>query len=291
MKRIGIVTDSSNVSTKDAEKLGIFSIPLPFYFDEECYYEGISITRDKFFDQMSKGDHTFSTSQPSPATLLNAWNIALEKYDKILYFPISSALSSSYSTAKSFAEEGEYKNKVFVVDAGTVSTPMHRVILDTIDLIEEGLEAEEIKEIIEKEKDNRTIYIAVPDLSYLKKGGRITPTVATLATVLNIKPVLKVGSGKLDLVKKSRGFLKAKKILLDSISNDFETKYKKAYNNNELYLMVATSATEEETNNWIKQVNELFPKLNVMCDYLSLAVCCHIGPGALGVGLATKLKK
>ena len=145
MKRVGIVTDShGGISLVEAEKLGIKVVPMPFYFGDDCYYEGVSISRGEFFERLNNGE-SVSTSQPSPEAVMEAWREALTEYEKVLYMPISSGLSGSCNTARMLAEEEEFEGKVFVVDNGRVATPMHRSILDALELIEEGFSAEEIK--------------------------------------------------------------------------------------------------------------------------------------------------
>ena len=109
MKKIGIVTDShSSISQEEAKKLGIFVLPMPFYIDGECYYESVTLSRELFFEKLTSGAD-ISTSQPSPTAVMEIWDKALEEYEKILYMPISSGLSSSYNTAMMLAQEEKYE--------------------------------------------------------------------------------------------------------------------------------------------------------------------------------------
>ena len=152
-----------------------------------------------------------STSQPSPAEVMSLWDRALEEWEKVLYIPISSGLSGSYATALSLAQEEPYAKRVLVVDSGRVSTLLHRMVMDALELAKEGYLAEEIRDILEKSRDKMVIYIGVQTLEHLKRGGRITPAAAALGTILNIKPVLQFDVGTLDVYKKCRGFAKTKK--------------------------------------------------------------------------------
>ena len=152
MKKIGIVTDShSGIGAKEAERLGIMVLPMPFYIGEECYFENVNLTRADFFDKLRNGADV-ATSQPSPASVMEIWDKALAEYEQIIYMPISSGISGSCSSATAMAEEEQYKDKVFVVDNGRVSTLLHRAILDAVELIDEGYSAPEIKEIWKKPK-------------------------------------------------------------------------------------------------------------------------------------------
>lgn len=291
MKPIGILTDShSSISREVAEQLGIGVLAMPFSIDEKCYFEGETLTRENFFAQMKAGAHV-ATSQPAPADVMKFWDEALEAYEKVLYLPISSGLSGGYQTARMLSLDEPYENRVFVVDTGRVSTPLHRMILDALEMVEEGYSAEEIKDALEAARGDMVIYLGVETLEYLKKGGRITPTTAALGTLLNIKPVLKLDVGTLDAHKKCRGFGKAKQAMLEDMKQDLETVYKEAYEKGEVYLMAATSADEETTKAWVAEIEAYFPGMKVLCDYLPLAVCCHTGEGALGIGCSCRPKR
>ncbi len=284
MNKIGIVTDScSSISAEEAEKLGIHVLPMPFYIDEKPYYEGITLSREEFFEKLAAGAQV-STSQPSPADVMNLWDDVLKENEQILYLPLSSGLSGSCMTAAALASEEPYEGRVFVVDHGRIATPLHRLVLDALDLIREGYEASEIREILENAREQMSIYIGVDTLEYLKKGGRITPAAAAVGSVLHIKPVLQLAVGKLDSYKKCRGFLKAKKIMIEALKNDLETRFHDAWQRGEVSLMAASSASKEETKKWVMEIEEAFPGHSVMCDDLPLGVCCHTGAGALGIG-------
>ncbi len=291
MKAIGVITDSQcAIEPKEAARLGIKVLPMPFYIDEECYYEDIDITREQFFTWLAEGK-TVTTSQPSPEAVMNLWREGLEEYEEVLYMPLSSGLSGSCNTARMLAEEEEFAGRVYVVDNGRMATPLHRSLLDTLELIEEGYSAKEIKEILEDTKEEMVIYLGVETLEYLKRGGRISATAAAVGTVLNIKPILKLGTGMLEAFKKSRGMKKAKREMLEAMKHDLEVTFKDAYENNEVYLMAASSADEQTTKEWVAEIEAFFPGMKVLCDNLPLAICCHTGEGALGIGCSCKPKK
>lgn len=288
MKKTGIITDShSSIDQEKAREMGIMVLPMPFYIGGECYYEGLTLSREEFFQKLDSGAE-ITTSQPSPEEVMKLWDKALEVYETVLYLPISSGLSGSCETAEILAQEEAYENRVFVVDNGRVSTPMHRAILDALELIDEGYTAAEIKEILEKNKKDMVIYIAVETLEHLKRGGRITPAAAALGAVLNVKPVLKLDVGNLDIFKKCRGFAKAKKTMIEAIKHDIETRFSKQYAEGEVTIMAAASTFEEELRVWVREIEEAFPGMPVLADYLSLGVSCHIGYGGLGIGCACR---
>ncbi|MBR6614823.1 MAG: DegV family protein [Lachnospiraceae bacterium] len=286
MRPIGIITDShSSITQEEAKKLGIWVLPMPFYIDGECYLEGVNLTREEFFAKLESGS-AITTSQPSPADVCDVWDWALKEFEKVLYMPLSSGLSGSCETAMALARDEEYDGRVLVVDHGQIATPLHQLVLDTLELIEKGYSAERIKEILESSKERMMIYIGVETLEYLKRGGRVTPAAAAIGGVLNIKPVLKLETGKLDSFKKCRGFGKVKKTMIEAMKSDIETRFSDAMADGKLHLLAATSANEEETEAWVKEIEEAFPGMKVFCDPLSLGVSCHTGTGALGIGCA-----
>lgn len=288
MKPIGIITDShSSISQEEARKLKIYVLPMPFYIDGKCSYEGTSLTREEFFEKQAAGADV-STSQPSPAEVTELWDKALLEYEKVLYMPLSSGLSGACATAAAMAQDEKYAGRVLVVDHGQVATPLHQMILDTMELIDKGYSAEEIKDILEKAGERMMIYIGVQTLEYLKKGGRITPAAAALGAVFNIKPVLKLETGKLDSFKKCHGFIKARRAMIDAMRHELETRFKEPCEAKAVHLLAASSASKEETEAWVREIEEAFPEMHVMCDPLSLGICCHIGQGGLGIGCAVK---
>ncbi|MBQ4092589.1 MAG: DegV family protein [Firmicutes bacterium] len=289
MKCIGIVTDShGGISPEEAKNLGVMVMPMPFYVGDRCCYEGVDLSREEFMNCLTAGE-SVSTSQPSPQTVVNTWREALKEYESILYLPLSSGLSGACTFAKVLALDEEFKNRVYVVDNGRISTPMHRAILDALELIEKGCSVSDIKDQLEANGAEMSIYIAVETLEYLKKGGRITPAVAALGSVLNIKPILSLNTGKLDQYKKCRGMKKAKKEMLAAIQKDLETKFAAPYQEGKIHLLAATSADEETTAAWLNEIKEEFPNMEILCDPLSFGIACHTGPGALGIGISVSV--
>ncbi len=291
MRPIGIITDShSSITQAQAKELGILVLPMPFEIGEDQFYEDVTLTREQFFQKLDLGAR-IATSQPSMADVMAIWDKALKDYEQVLYIPISSGLSGSCATAFAMAQEEPYAGRVLVVDNGRVSTPLHRSILDALELIEEGYKAEQIKAILEEARDKMVIYVGVQTLEHLKNGGRITPATAALGTILNIKPGLRCDVGTLDTFKKCRGFAKAKKTMLEAIRHDLDTRFKEWYDRGEIYLLAASSSSKDDTEQWVLEIQEAFPDLPVMCDDLSLGVSCHIGYGGLGIGLSCRPKR
>lgn len=291
MRKTGVVTDShSGITQEEAKQLGIAVLPMPFFCGEESFYEGVSITREQFFDKLNAGNKV-STSQASPADIMNLWREELGKYEEIIFIPLSSGLSGACQTAMMLAQEDEFDGKVFVVDNCRISVPMYQSVRDALELIEEGYSAKEVKEILEKEKDKMSIYIAVETLEFLKKGGRISASSAAIGTALNIKPILKCEAESLFAYKKSRGMKKARKEMLEAMKHDLEVTFKEYSDRGDVFLMAATSADEATTKEWVKEIEDFFPGMDVICAPLTLGISCHTGEGALGIGCSCRPKR
>ena len=281
MKKIAVVTDSNSGITQSAAKeLGVFVLPMPFYINEELFLEDITLTQEEFYKKL-KEDADISTSQPTPLDVTELWDKVLEEYDELVYIPRSSGLSNSCETAMALARD--YEGKVFVVDNQRISVTQRQSVLDALKLIGEGKEGAEVKEILEKTKLSASIYITLETLKYLKKGGRITPAAAAIGTILNLKPVLQIQGEKLDAYAKSRGKMKAKKIMLEAIHKDLENRFPEEWKEGRMAIQAAYTGNPEEAAEWKKEIEAEFPGMEIHMDPLSLSVSCHIGYGALAI--------
>ena len=288
MKKIAVVTDShSSITPAEAAVLGVYVLPMPFDIDGQDYFEGVNLTRQQFFGYQRAGA-TIGTSQPAPAAVMELWDKLLTEYESILYMPISSGLSHSCQTAFALAEEEPYAGRVFVVDNGRVASPLHRSVLDALELIDKGLSAAECKTALEAARNDLVIYIAVETLEYLKRGGRISSTTAAVGTLLHIKPILHLTTGKLESYKKARGMHKACETMLESIRSDLAIRFQEAHARGDVFLLAAGSADPETTAKWLKQIETAFPGMPILYDDLSMGVSCHTGEGALGIGLSVR---
>lgn len=287
MGKIAIVTDSNSGITQDeGRKLGISVVPMPFYINEKLYLEGITLSQEEFYERL-KNDGPISTSQPSPADICGLWDTLLKEYDEIVHIPMSSGLSASCSTAMAMAQD--YEGKVQVVDNQRISVTQRQSVLDALALRGAGKSAAQIKEILEAEKLEASIYITLETLKYLKKGGRITPAAAAIGTVLNLKPVLQIQGDKLDAYSKTRGKKQAKKVMLSAMKNDMETRFSKYAEAGEMCLQAAYTGNQEEAEEFKKEIEAAFPGYEVVMNPLSLSVACHIGYGAVAIACSKKV--
>ena len=139
-------------------------------------------------------------------------------------------------------------------------------------------------------KMNATIYITVNTLEYLKKGGRVTPAAAALGGLLKIKPILTIQGEKLDSFQKTRTMIKARQIMIDAVLKDLKDRIDPNSDHFEnTRLMIAYTYDQEQALEFKKQVEEIFPNHEIICDPLSLSVACHIGPHSLALAACKKL--
>lgn len=286
MAKIAIVTDSnSGITQEQAKDFGIHVLPMPFMINEETYFEDISLTQKDFYVRLANGDDVV-TSQPSPESVMNLWDGLLKEYDEIVHIPMSSGLSGSCQSALMLAQD--YDDKVQVVNNQRISVTQKQSAMDALKLIDQGMNAKQIKEFLEADKFNSSIYIILDTLYYLKKGGRITPAAAALGTLLKLKPVLQIQGEKLDAFAKARTTNQGKSIMINAIRNDMNNRFGGADKDN-IWLMVAHTHNEEAAQALKLELLEEFPGFDVYVDPLSLSIACHIGPGALAVACSKKI--
>lgn len=288
MSNVAIVTDSnSGITQAAAKECGVFVLPMPFMINEETFFEDINLTQEAFYERLASGAD-ICTSQPSPESVMNLWNDVLKDYDEIVHIPMSSGLSGSCQAAMMLAEE--YDGRVQVVNNQRISVTQRQSCLDAKLLAEKGMHAKEIKEILEEDKFNSSIYIMLDTLYYLKKGGRITPAAAAIGTLLKLKPVLQIQGEKLDAFAKARTANQGKSIMMSAIRNDMEKRFGGAPDPEKHWISMAYTYDLEAGEAFRTEVKEQFPGFEIPMDPLSLSVACHIGPGALAVTCSKKLK-
>ena len=288
MSRIAIVTDSnSGITQKEGKELGISVIPMPFYINDELYFEDITLTQEEFYQRLDE-DADIKTSQPAPGDVLDLWEKLLEDHDEIVHIAMSSGLSSSCATAAMLADD--YDGKVQVVDNQRISVTQRQSVADAMKLAEEGKSAKEIKDILEADKLDSGIFIMVDTLKYLKKGGRVTSAGAAIGTVLGIKPVLQIHGEKLDVFAKTRGVKQAKKKMIAAVRKELEERFPDGDFAKHAYLQSAYTKDKEAALKWKEELMAEFPEMEFHQDPLSLSVACHIGAGALAVAWTHKIE-
>ncbi len=284
--KVAIVTDSnSGITQEEAKQLGITVIPMPFLINGEEYFEDISLNQEDFYKKLFE-DADVSTSQPSIYNINKVWTDLLKSYDQIVHIPMSSGLSASCATATASSESDEFKGKVFVVDNKRISITQKQSVLDAIKLAKEGKTGSEIKDFLLETSMKASIYIMVSTLKYLKKGGRLTPAVAAIGSLLKIKPVLQIQGDKLDKFSQVMNVSVGKKRMIEQIIKDIETRFQDELNSKHLTVFMAYTYDKQKCLEFKAEAEKALEKYNIkieVVDPLSLSVSCHIGENAIAI--------
>lgn len=285
--KIAIATDTnSGITAMEGEKLGVFVLAMPVNLKETIHYEGIDITSEQLYDAMRQ-HRDVSTSQPSPGQLMELWDGILAKgYDEIVYIPMSSGLSGSCQSAALFAQD--YDGRVQVVDNHRISVTQKESVISALRLVEQGYDAGQIRDFLEKHAYDASIYITVDSMEYLKKGGRVTPAAATLATVLNLKPVLTIQGDKLDAFAKVRGMKLAESKMIEAIHQDRAERFKDVPESRLLIETAGTLENGELAEHWRQQVQAEFPFAKVSYANLPCSIACHLGMNSVATVIMTE---
>ena len=199
---------------------------------------------------------------------------------------MSSGLSSSCATAKMLAED--YDGRVVVVDNQRISVTQKLSALEAKKLADMGKSAQEICDALMSIKLDSRIYITVDTLEYLKKGGRLTPAVAAIGSLLKIKPVLSIYGEKLDKYSMARTMKAAKTTMIEALKKDMD-EVLKIESIDDVMISIAHTQNLEAAEKFKEELLEEFPGKEIWIDPLSLSVSCHIGPGALACTVTRKL--
>ena len=287
MSKIAIVTDSnSGITQAEGARRGIHVLPMPFMIDEVTYYEDIDLTQEQFYEKLKSGAN-IATSQPSPDSVMSLWDKLLQEYDEIVHIPMSSGLSGSCQSAMAFA--ADYDGRVQVVNNQRISVTQRQSALDALQLAAAGKNAAQIKEFLENDKFNSSIYIMLDTLYYLKKGGRITPAAAAIGTMLRLKPVLTIQGEKLDAFAKARTTSQGKTMMINAIKKDINERCGGMTEDKHIWLQIAYTHDRAAAEQFRTGVEAEFPGYDIHIDPLSLSVACHIGPGSLALACCKKI--
>ena len=220
VSKIKIVTDSTSDIPKDlADKYGIEILPLTIHFDNDEYRDWVDITPDRFYDRMRSSQKLPTTSLVSPDAFKKAYEEFLKDYDEIISIHLSSYSSGTYNAAI-LASDMLDKERITVIDSLNYTYGYGQFVVEAAKMAREGKQADEIIARVNYLKDNLETLFVVDTLEYLKKGGRLSATKATIGTLLNLKPILTVEDGKIVAIDKSRGFKKALRRIIEIIKEE-----------------------------------------------------------------------
>lgn len=279
MKTRIIVDSTSDLLPYIKEQVHV--VPLTVHFGEEEYVDGVTIDHKAFYEKLVETDTHPSTSQASPAAFEQEYEKACQAGEAAVVIALTSKLSGTYQSAMIAA--ADYEN-IYVVDSGTVAIGGGILVEYALKLLNEGLEAKEIAEKLEEVKSHIVIVALVDTLEYLKKGGRISKTVAFAGTILNIKPVLSVVDGEINMLGKARGSKMGNNLLVQEIEKaggvDFHMPLLLGYTG--LSDAMLLKYIEDSKHIWEGNVDE------VRYTSIGSVIGTHAGPGAVAVAFFKK---
>ena len=252
-------------------------VPLTVHFGQEEYIDGITIDHKTFYEKLVESDVLPTTSQTAPDAFMKEFDKVKEAGDSAVVITLSSKFSGTYQSAMIAA--AEYEN-IYVVDSGSAAMGSGILTELALGLAEEGMGALEIARRLEEEKKKIVIVALVDTLEYLKKGGRVSKTVAFAGTVLNIKPVISVVDGEIAVLGKARGSKMGNNLLVQEIEKaggvDFSKPVLLGYSGLSDALLL--KYIEDSKHIWEKGLHQ------VRYTTIGSVIGTHAGPGAVAVG-------
>lgn len=279
MKTRIIVDSTADLLPQIKEQVHV--VPLTVHFGEEEYIDGVTIDHKAFYEKLVETDVHPSTSQATPAAFEAEYEKAKQAGEAAVVITLSSKLSGTYQSAMIAAQD--YDN-IFVVDSGSVAIGGGILVELALQLIHEGLTAQEIAQRLEEEKEKIVIVALVDTLEYLKRGGRVSKTVAFAGTLLNIKPVLAVACGEIQMLGKARGSKQGNNLLVQEIEKaggvDFTKPVLLGYTGMSDILL--RKYIEDSKHLWEGNLDE------VRYTTIGSVIGTHAGPGAVAVAFFKK---
>lgn len=282
--KIAIATDSnSGISLNESNNLEIYLVNMPVIVNDKIFYEGSQLSHNFIFDSLKSGIQV-TTSQPSIGDISDVWDkIFNDGYDQIIYIPMTSALSHSFETAKSLSEN--YDNRVVVVDNHRISVTLRNSAIYAKKLSSKGFSSQYIKEKLESDSFNSKIYLAVDDLEYIKRGGRLASAFITLGKFFSIKPIFSIRGGKIEFCSKVRGGIEnCEYKIVDLVENDLNLF---DVNQSSVTIGVAGAGISDfMKKHWIDLVKSRFPDAKIYYNDLPVSIAVHSGPMSIGIGFS-----
>lgn len=273
--RVNIITDSAcDILPPESKKMDIAVLPLQIAFGEDLYYDGVDLDHDAFFEKLIETDVFPKTSQITPYEYKKVFAEIEEKGEEAVCITLSSKLSGCYQSASFAASDS---NGIYVVDSLNACLGQRILVELAVRLRDEGLSAKEIYEQLEEKKKHIKLVALLDTLEYLKKGGRISPTVAFAGAVLSIKPVIAIVDGEVVLLGKARGSKNGNNKLIEMIQNNGGINFDMPF------CLAYSGLSRDMLNKYIEDSKFLYEGRvdNLPITSIGSAIGTHIGPGAI----------
>ena len=278
--KVRIIVDSTADLTPEVKER-VHIVPLTVNFGEEKYIDGVTIDSKMFYEKLVKCEELPTTSLANPAAFMKEFEEVKKAEESAVVITISPNLSGTHQSAVIASEE--YEN-IYVIDSGSVAAGSGILIERALSLADEGKSAKEIKDILEEEKKKIVIIALLDTLTYLKKGGRISKTVAFAGSILNIKPILSVVDGEIKMADKARGTKKGNSMVCEQIEKAGGADFSKPV------LIGYNGFTNELLDNYIKESGNFWGENITKIRYVNVGsvVGTHSGPNAIIIAFFKK---
>ncbi|UOF91421.1 DegV family protein [Fodinisporobacter ferrooxydans] len=274
MAKIAIVTDSTAaIPPEVAQELNIFILPLVVNLGEDSFKEGIDIHTDQFFQLLESAPILPTTSQPAVGDMIQTFEKALAAHDQVIAVLLSSGLSGTYASAVTAANM--VGGDITVIDSQITSEPMARMAIEAATMARDGKNKEEILAHVERLIRTAKAFFVVDQLDHLHRGGRIGGAAALFGSLLQIKPILTVQDGKIELFEKVRTKRKALDRIIELVKQNIDPDH--------LQINVIHTRRLEEAQQLEQRVSEEFPGAITEIHELSPVISTHVGPGILAL--------
>ena len=277
-----IVDSASDITKEEAKILGIEVIPMEITIGDELFLDGYNLSTTQFYEKLVESDVLPKTSQITPYRYEQTYKKYVNDGYEVIVITLSSKLSATYNSALQASKK--FNGKVKVVDSLNAAIGERLVVLLALDLVKQGKNIKEVVDTLDIMKHKINVIAVVDTLEYLKKGGRISKTVAFIGGVLTIKPVVGIVEGKVKVLGKARGSKKAKNMLTELVTQkggiDFSLPFGAVYSG--LTDVYVKKYVEDSRHLWEKEVKE------VPIHLIGCTIGTHVGPGAIGVAFFQK---
>ena len=273
---VRIITDST-VDLIPEVKARVKTVPLSVRFGEQEFLDGVTITAEKFYEMLVESDELPTTSQATPFAFGEAFDEAVNEGYDVVCLTCASKLSGTHQSAVIAAED--YPGKVHVVDTGTIAIGLGILVEYALELLDKGLGAEEIAWKVIQKRENIHILALVDTLEYLKKGGRISATVAFAGGLLNIKPVITLYNGDIKVLGKARGSKQGNNLLVQEIQKSGGVDFSKPV------MLGYTGLSDALLQKYVQDSAALWEghRDTLPASIIGSVVGTHVGPGAVAV--------
>lgn len=278
--KVNIITDST-ADLIPSVKEQVTTVPLTVHFGDEEFIDGVTIDHKTFYEKLIETDVMPSTSQAAPAAFQDVFAPISAAGESAVVITLSCTLSGTYQSAVIAA--GEFEN-IYVVDSGSAAIGSGILVELALSLAQQGLDAGEIAVRLEEEKKNIRVVALVDTLEYLKKGGRISKSVAFAGSLLNIKPVLAIENGEIQMLGKARGSKQGNNLLVQQIESAGGVDFSRPV------LLGYTGLSDALLQKYIQDSKHLWEDGtdSLRTTAIGSVIGTHAGPGAVAVAFFRK---